>query len=97
MFLNQFTFEMDVFNAGAEHHFQTAVESLTSNKKMHERFVELSANPASLDPTQFLKDINSVGKGRMAQRLAAVLLAEKADMCPQYIKAALKYLKVKLG
>lgn len=97
VFLNQFTFEVDVFNAGAEHHFQTAVENLTSNKKMHGRFVELSTDPASLDPTQFLKDIDSIGKGRMAQRLAAVFLAEKVDMCPQYIKAALKYLKAKLG
>jgi len=97
VFLNEFTFEIDLFKAGAKDHFLTAIKGLTSNKKMHKRFTELSADPASLDPTQFLKDIDSIGKGRMAQRLAAVLLEADVDVCPAYIKTALKYLKSKLG
>ena len=97
VFLNEFTFEVDLFNTDAEDHFLTAVKELTTNKKMHKRFADLATDPSSLDPKQFLKDIDSIGKGRMAQRLAAVLLAEKVDVCPEYIKAALEYLKSKLG
>lgn len=97
VFLNEFTFEVDVFNAGAEDHFLMAIKELTTNMKMHKRFEGLSAEPSSLDPTQFLKDIDSIGKGRMAQRLAAVLLEEEVDVCPAYVNAALKYLKSKLG
>lgn len=97
VFLNEFTFEIDVFRTGAEDYFLTAVEELTTNKKMHARFTSLAADPDSLDPSQFLKDIDSIGKGRMAQRLASVLIAENADVCPRYIKSALDYLKVRLG
>jgi len=97
VFLNEFTFEVDVFKTAAEKHFLTAIKALTANKKMHERFAALAADPSSLDPKQFLKDIDSIGKGRVAQRLAAVLLAKNADVCPEYIKAALKYMRSKLA
>lgn len=97
VFLNEFTFEIDVFKAGAEDHFLAAIEELTTNKKMHARFASLATDPDSLDPTQFLKDIDSIGKGRMAQRLAAVLVKEDVDVCPKYIESALNYLKAKLA
>lgn len=97
VFLNEFTFEIDLFKAGAEDHFHTAVGALTTNKKMHARFKDLSGDPGSLDPSQFLKDIDSIGKGRVAQRLAAVLVDKGADVCPPYIKEALEYLRAKLG
>lgn len=97
VFLNEFTFEIDVFRTGAEDCFLTAVEELTTNKKMHARFTSLAADPDSLDPSQFLKDIDSIGKGRMAQRLASVLIAENVDVCPEYIESALDYLKARLG
>jgi putative ATP-dependent endonuclease of OLD family len=96
VFLNTFTFEIDVFKAGSENAFLKAVETLTSNKKMHDRFSKLSADPASLNPGKFLKDIDSIGKGRVAQRLASVLIDESVDVCPPYIKAALDYLKARL-
>ncbi|WP_202903000.1 ATP-dependent nuclease [Xanthomonas cannabis] len=97
VFLNEFTFEIDVFKAGAEDHFLAAVKELTTNKKMHARFASLATDPDSLAPTQFLKDIDSIGKGRMAQRLAAVLMKEDVDVCPEYIESALSYLKAKLA
>lgn len=96
IFLNDFTFEIDLFNAGTKDTFAEAIKELTSNKKMHARFDTLSADPDSLDPTQFLKDIDSLGKGRVAQRLASVLVANETNVCPEYIKAALDYLKAKL-
>lgn len=97
VFLNEFTFEIDVFKAGAGDEFLKAIKALTDNKKMHSRFAALAKDPASLDPAQFLKDIESLGKGRVAQRLASILAAEGIDVCPPYIKSALNYLKAKLG
>lgn len=97
IFLNEFTFEVDVFKAGAEQHFQKAAKELSTNKKMHARFDALAKDPTTLDEKQFLKDIDSIGKGRFAQRLASALLAAKADVCPGYIKDALEYMRGKLG
>jgi len=97
IFLNEFTFEIDLFRAGAEDEFAEAVKGLTANKKMHKRFEALSRDPDKLDPKQFLKDIDSLGKGRVAQRLASILLAKEVDVCPPYIKAAVDYIKERLG
>jgi putative ATP-dependent endonuclease of the OLD family len=97
VFLNEFTFEVDMFLAGAEDEFAEAVKELTSNKQMHKRFEALADDPDKLDPKQFLKDIDSLGKGRVAQRLASILLAKSADVCPAYIEAAFDYMKNKLA
>ena len=96
VFLNAFTFEVDLFK-GAKRQFAKAIKGLTDNKKMSTRFEDWSKKPESLDPKRFLKDIDSLGKGRVAQRLAGILLAEKVDACPAYISAALKYMKAKLA
>jgi putative ATP-dependent endonuclease of OLD family len=97
VFLNDFTFEVDLFYCDAEKHFQTAVAGLSTNQAMHKRFATLAAKPASMDPKQFLKDIDSIGKGRVAQRLATIFQEEKFDGCPSYIEDALNYLKSKIG
>jgi putative ATP-dependent endonuclease of OLD family len=68
IFLNTFTFEVDLFRSGAEGAFAEAVNTLTTNKKIHARFKSLSGKPKTLDPAQFLKDIDSIGKGRVAHR-----------------------------
>ncbi|CAO3305093.1 MULTISPECIES: TOPRIM nucleotidyl transferase/hydrolase domain-containing protein [unclassified Pseudomonas] len=97
VFLNEFTFEVDVFHAKAESYFHQAVRAATSNEAMHARFKALADAPLTLDEKQFLKDIDSIGKGRFAQRLASVLLERNADVCPPYIKAALEYMRRKLA
>jgi putative ATP-dependent endonuclease of OLD family len=96
VFLNEFTFEIDLFRQGTEDEWAEAIKGLTDNKKMHERFEELSSDPSTLDPKQFLKDIESLGKGRVAQRLASIFLVRGVDVCPPYIKAALDYMKARL-
>ncbi len=96
IFLNNFTFEIDLFKAGAANEFAEAIKELTSNKKMKARFDALFSDPGTLNPKQFLKDIDSLGKGRVAQRLASVLIANNVDVCPPYIQLALAYLKAKL-
>ena len=95
-FLNEFTFEIDLFKNGAHEAFSEAMKNLTTNRKIHKRFKKLALDPGSLDPEQLLKDINSIGKGRFAQGLAAILLKKKLDVCPSYIAKALAYLKKKL-
>jgi putative ATP-dependent endonuclease of the OLD family len=97
VFLNTFTFEVDLFKAGAQEDFAEAVKGLTDNKKMIARFDKLSSDPSKLEPSQFLKDIDSLGKGRLSQRLASIFIAGDADATPPYIKAALAYLKAKLA
>lgn len=96
VFLNDFTFEVDLFKAGSADQFSKAIKALTTNKAMHKRFAALAADPTSLDAKPFLKDIDSIGKGRLAQRLAATLLVDGVDACPPYIKEALRYLRGKL-
>jgi putative ATP-dependent endonuclease of OLD family len=96
VFLNEFTFEVDLFNNGAHQAFAEAIKDLTTNKKIHERFDKLAVHPDTLETNQFLKDINSVGKGRFAQRLAAVLQKNNLDVCPPYVANALTYLKGKM-
>lgn len=96
VFLNKFTFEIDVLRAGAAQHYLAAIKGLTTNEKMHARFASLAKDPGSLEPSQFLKDIDSIGKGRVAQRVASVLTTDKVDVCPEYIKSALDFLKAKL-
>jgi len=97
IFLNEYTFEIDLFNEGTEDEFAEAIKGLTDNKKMHERFDKFAKDPKTLDPKSFLKDIESLGKGRLAQRLASLFLAQDIDVCPPYIKSALDYLKAKLA
>jgi putative ATP-dependent endonuclease of the OLD family len=97
VFLNEFTFEVDLFREDAEDQFAEAVRSLTGNESMQKRFAALAADPSKLDPTQLLKDIESIGKGRFAQRLAAVLLTAGVDCTPEYIASALDYLQEKLA
>ena len=50
IFLNEYTFEIDLFKAGTEDEFAEAIKGLTDNKKMHKRFDELAKDPKTLDP-----------------------------------------------
>jgi putative ATP-dependent endonuclease of the OLD family len=88
---------VDLFKAGLGSEFHEAIAGLTENKKMRQRFKSWADDPDSLHETQFLKDINSLGKGRVAQRLASTLLAKGEDHCPPYIQAALDFMKEKLA
>jgi putative ATP-dependent endonuclease of OLD family len=96
VFLNNFTFEIDLFINGAHELFAETMKGLTTNRRIHSRFDRLAENPDNLDAKQLLKDINSVGKGRFAQRLSTVLERKDIDICPPYIADALAYLKGKM-
>lgn len=95
VFLNSYTFEVDLIKANTSGFFLEVTKQST-NKNMHKRFKDLHDDPTSLNEIQFLKDIETIGKGRFAQRLAAVIEKSGADACPPYIKQALDYLRAKL-
>lgn len=85
VFINSHTLEVDLFNSGLHKSFEEAMKQLSSNKKAIARMKAWSANPTELDTIQFLKDIEKVGKGRFAQRLASIIDQNKSKQCPKYI------------
>ncbi|MBH1816810.1 AAA family ATPase [Stenotrophomonas maltophilia] len=97
VFLNDYTFEVDLFKSGMHREFRTCIDELTTNQAMQARFAAWSASPATLDEIRFLKDIDSIGKGRVAQRLSSVLQKSKSKAMPPYIEAAFRSLKRRIG
>lgn len=89
--MNSHTFEVDLFNAELHDIFEEAMQSLEVNSKMQERMEGWAAEPESLDVTRFLKDIESVGKGRFAQRLSSVIVESDITACPSYISEGIKH------
>ncbi|MCY2950711.1 MAG: hypothetical protein NTU53_01890, partial [Planctomycetota bacterium] len=53
--------------------------------------VSLLDDPLGEEVTQFLTDIETVGKGRFAQRLASIIAESETTACPDYIIAGVKY------
>lgn len=88
LFLNEDTLETDLFRAGQSDSMCDVIVELTENGAARQRAVEWKKKPDSLDPDQFIKDIEAIGKGRFAQRLATCL---KPKACPDYIREAVKY------
>jgi len=97
VFLNAHTFEVDLFRSGLEDEFAEAMTALGTSKPMKERMKELAAAPSLLDDplgdrvAKFLADIETVGKGRFAQRLASIVAESDTEACPDYIVAGLKH------
>ncbi len=85
VFINDHTLEIDLFKSGLHECFKSVMEQLSSNSAAKSRMEFWSTNPAELDPIQFLKDIEEVGKGRFAQRLASIIDRNKSKKCPKYI------------
>lgn len=88
IFLNDYTFEVDLFNCGQHEAMCSVLSTLTSNEAIQGRLANWQMSPNSLSPEQFLKDIDTVGKGRFAQRLASNL---HQPNCPDYIREAIEY------
>jgi putative ATP-dependent endonuclease of the OLD family len=88
IFLNEQTFEIDLFLAGNQEKMCDVLAELTANGAATKRAMALKQDPATIDRKQFLKDIEEVGKGRFSQRLASVL---DGAVCPKYISDAINY------
>lgn len=100
IFLNSWTFEIDLYNAGFIYQMNDTIQDLCTVKVAKERFQKLADEtkketaiiPLS-DENRFLKDIEYVGKGRFAQRLAMHVnkLSPDWKICPDYILKGVKY------
>lgn len=88
LFINNHTFEIDLFRAGRHKSMCRTIIELTDNGAARKRAEGWRDAPDTIDPDQFLKDIEAIGKGRFAQRLATRL---KGNACPPYILDAIKH------
>ncbi len=88
LFLNEYTFEVDLFNCGRENSICRTLHELSVSEAARTRADQWKESPKSLDPERFLADIENIGKGRFAQRLANKMTGNR---CPSYIKEAIKY------
>jgi putative ATP-dependent endonuclease of OLD family len=91
VFLNEYTFEVDLFRCGYFQSTARAMEDLCTVNAAVERAKERAANKTLDDEANFLRDISYVGKGRFAQRLAAYIAGSKCKKCPEYLLKALKH------
>lgn len=88
LFLGQHTLEIDLFQAGYGKQMCDTLEELTDNNAAKSRAQKWRKNPKTLEQERFLSDIEHIGKGRFAQRLATTI---RQDHCPTYIRKAVEY------
>lgn len=91
VFINTHTFEVDLFKCGLAGKFVEAMNGLTVSKQMQERMQAWAADIDNLDIDVFLRDIETLGKGRFAQRLASIILGSGIKKCPKYVLEGIKF------
>jgi len=97
VFMNSHTLEVDLFKSGLEDAFAEAMEAVGTNTSMKERMKGWAADTMSLSVPLFLKDLETVGKGRFAQRLASIISTSGLTACPEYIAKGVKHVAEKCG
>lgn len=91
IFVTPHTLEVAVFNSGRHISLTKTIEELTRNTKARERAGAWRNDPPSLNTTRLLADIEAIGKGRFAQRLASRLAKSQSKACPDSVKGAIAY------
>jgi putative ATP-dependent endonuclease of OLD family len=91
IFVNTCTFEVDLFTSGLAGEFVETMNAVGVSAPMKERMSNWAKDIDSLDIEVFLKDIEIVGKGRFAQRLASIIARSEKKNCPRYISKGIKY------
>jgi putative ATP-dependent endonuclease of OLD family len=92
IFLNNHTLEIGLFRPGLHGAFIQVMSEIGESEPMKQRMRDWGLNPASLDSARFLADIESVGKGRFAQRLATIVShGECGSACPYYIRKGVEH------
>ena len=89
--MNGHTFEVDLFRSGLQGVFAEAMQDVSASVRARERMMGWAKELATLDVEMFLRDIEAVGKGRFAQRLASVILESGLKACPKYILDGVTY------
>jgi putative ATP-dependent endonuclease of OLD family len=88
VFTNSRTLEVDLYGSGFESQILETLQEGTWSKPRKTLVDGWVAAPATLDPDEFLKLVDTVGKGRFAQRLASRCKGVKP---PKYIADAIQY------
>jgi putative ATP-dependent endonuclease of OLD family len=91
VFMNTHTFEVDLFKCGLASKFVEAMNGLSVSKQMQERMQAWAGDIGDLDIDVFLRDIETVGKGRFAQRLASIILGSGIKKCPKYVLEGIEF------
>jgi putative ATP-dependent endonuclease of OLD family len=93
LFVGDHTFETDLFKSGRHRSMCNVLAQLTTSKIVKVRAKSWKADPDSLNRDRFISDIEKIGKGRFAQRLATQV---KGSFWPKYIQRAVEYLQSKV-
>ena len=88
LFLNEFTFEVDLFKNGRQKSICMTLAELATSETARQRAEKWKDKPGECKPEDLLKDIEKIGKGRFAQRLAVNM---KNKVCPTYIEKAIEH------
>lgn len=92
VFLNKETLEVDLFFGNLYGEITQAISELADSEAIKMRAKAFWAvGEKNWDTDKMLKDINSVSKGRFAQRLASIIEASGKKDCPEYILKGIKY------
>lgn len=91
-FLGDYTCEVDLFRSGAHDEIGQTLMELAAGNAARTRAQGWRANPATLEPVQFLKDITAISKGRFAQRLSTRIIAGN---CPAYLANGIDYVRTR--
>ena len=91
IFLNKYTFEVDLIRCGYFESMADTLEELCTVKAAVKRAKNRAKERQLDDESEFLRDIGYVGKGRFAQRLAAKIASGEEKECPDYILKAIKH------
>jgi putative ATP-dependent endonuclease of OLD family len=91
VFVTGHTLEIAIFKCGRKVSITKTIEELSRNKKVRQRAASWRDKPESLDAERLLSDVEAIGKGRFAQRLASRLSKVKGNACPDSVKEAIAY------
>jgi len=97
IFLTAHTLEVALFACGRHKTFSNTMNELSLNGAAKSRADEWKTAPKSLEVAKMLKDIESIGKGRFAQRWAEHISRSKSKVCPQSILEALGYVAARIS
>ncbi len=98
VFMNSNTLEVDLFFGKVHEQISQTMLELADSDVVKERAKNWwKVGDNQWDTDQLLKDINSISKGRFAQRLASIIETSGTKACPEYILKGIKYVADKCG
>lgn len=95
VFINRHTLEVDLFKSGLFSEIRDALASFEVDEPIQNRIDEWIADIQSFDASVLLAEIEAIGKGRFAQRLASKIAESGSNRCPAFIVKGIKYVASK--